>query len=369
MMDGVREMYLACPVFAQGETMKIIFGQVLDKRFAITASAIILCVIVSLCILYICLVKNSRFTLSPGDTASKFAHTTVTGEKISLASFEGEAVLLLFLDLQADFSSDASIKSRGQVTFAKSMHTQYDSVGLHVVIVDSGQAREGKKDIDTLRIFSLDQQLEAISLVADDRYMTIAKSFSVQDLPTSFLIDKAGIVNQRWDGFALTSQFALAIENLLGSPAYRKDYASGDGSFPDAGDTAALAVFPGLLPARPLSQEIWLVDGGKPWKSAEEYPLRWLVLNEGKEADLEILSENTITGEKKVLIKRKKMESLSDREVVVILSNSKNKSLHVFLLDTFVLVEKPGLYKISAMVYEKDLSSQISGEALITVKP
>jgi len=192
-------------------------------------------------------------SLDVGDKAPEFAYTDVNGERISLSELGGDAVLLLFLDLQTGFSMDESVKSRAQVTFAKSMLKQYSSVGLNVVIVDSGKAPAGRrKENEKLRNLSSDLMLEGISLLADDTHSALANAFRVDELPTSFLIDKAGIIKQRWNDFALTSQFALAIEIILGPPAYRKDYASGEKSSNELSDTAAMAVFPGFPPARPF---------------------------------------------------------------------------------------------------------------------
>lgn len=316
-----------------------------------------------------------------GEKAPGFEAEDMAGQKISFDERTGKALLLMFLDLQAPFSSDESVDSRGQVTFAKSMYKQYESVGLKVVMIDSGYMRTGREtDKDRLINFTYDQRLEGIPLIADKKTLGLAKKYAVKQLPTSFLIDEDGIVNQRWDGCVLTSQLALSIENIVGPPEYRREAMTNgdkgqkslgqDSLPPEPGDTAALAKFPGLLPARPLSENIWLVDGGKPWKRGTEYPIRWLVLNGSEESAIEVKARNRENGESVTLLEKTAMEPVPGDEEKVLLTNLEGLSTHVYLLDTTVSIDISGKYIITASICEgmDKTEPKYTGEALVTVE-
>jgi len=66
---------------------------------------------------------------------------------------------------------------------------------------------------------------------------------------------------------ASSPQLALAIEALVGPPAYRstESFAT-DQPSNCPGESLAQAKFAGVGLARPLSNEIWVIDNGKSWE-------------------------------------------------------------------------------------------------------
>jgi peroxiredoxin len=59
-----------------------------------------------------------------------------------------------------------------------------------------------------------DWNLGAVQLLRDDA-LKASRLYGIQQLPTTFLIDAAGVVRQRWDGFVSSSQAASALQALV----------------------------------------------------------------------------------------------------------------------------------------------------------
>jgi peroxiredoxin len=353
------------------------------------ASVFILVLLLVLAVVFILRINAANQTeasIDAGDIAQAFTLKDVQGQKYSLDDMKDKTLLISFINTQEEFTVGNVSNNRGEVNFLKSIYKQYASKGLKIYIVDSSYLDTKKNaDNDKLINFAYDWELETIPLLVDKKSFKLSKKYNVKSLPTTILINEDGIINQRWDGFALTSQLALAVENLVGDPEYRDDSKNGeiskkeeDSNVDDGqnnqlsseGDTPSMAKFPGMLPARMLSQEIWLVDGGKPWKSDGEYPIRFLVLSENTTCTIEVTVENIKTGEINKIITRKEMEAVPSEEKEGLLTNFEIKDTHLHQLDTSVIIEKSGVYKINASVYKdvKATNPLYTGEGQITVK-
>lgn len=130
-----------------------------------------------------------------------------------LAADRGHTVLLSFLDTQAQATA-ANDPSRAQIPFLKSMSTQNRSYGLRTVIVDTGRAGG-----NALVNFTYDWALgRSIAVVADPRG-ALARRYGVNASPTTFLVDRRGVVRRRWDGFASAVQLDFAVRPLVGRSA------------------------------------------------------------------------------------------------------------------------------------------------------
>lgn len=356
-------------------------GRKVKLLFAITALVVAMVLIYTATLLYKDYKISSGISKTPADVGFKaqdFKLKDVQGKRHGLDDMKGKAFLISFIDTQSAFSDKTSSNSRGEVNFLKSMYKQYSSKGLNVFVIDSSYLDTGRDaDHDKLINFVFDWELKQMPLLIDNKSYRLADKYKVKTLPTTILINRDGVIDQRWDGFALSSQLALSIENLVGPPEYRiaesdnqtaKSTSNRGGLLPVQGDTPAMAKFPGLLPARMLSPEIWLVDGGKPWKGDGEYPVKWLVLNKDSDSVLEVIAENVDTGESKTLIEKKRMEQVPDQESKALLANLGNISTRLYLLDTPVKLDKPGKYTIKASVYKElnDVEPLYSGQAHIT---
>jgi hypothetical protein len=130
----------------------------------------------------------------------------------ALDAAHGHAVLVTFLDTQAQASA-ANNPSRAQIPFLKSMNTQNHPYGLRTVIVDTAGAGR-----DALVNFAYDWALARSIAVARDPDGALARRYGVTAVPTTFLVDRRGVVRRRWDGFAAAAQLDFAIRPLLGRP-------------------------------------------------------------------------------------------------------------------------------------------------------
>jgi hypothetical protein len=131
----------------------------------------------------------------------------------ALDADRGHTVLVSFLDTQAQATA-ANDPSRAQIPFLKSMSTQNRSYGLRTVIVDTGRAGG-----NALVNFTYDWALDRSIAVAADPGGRLARRYGVTTAPTTFLVDRRGVVRRRWDGFAPAAQLDFALRPLVGRPA------------------------------------------------------------------------------------------------------------------------------------------------------
>ena len=226
---------------------------------------------------------DRSITLEPGSAAPDFSLPIVRGGSFQLADHAGQAVLLSFINTQAEATSATADSSRAQIVFLKSMQEQYSPKGLVVLIVDAARIATGEQPSqDELINFTYDWQLEDIP-VLNDADGSVAASYVVESTPVTFLIGADGVIQQRWDGFASASQLALSIEALVGAPAHRPvDTTQSPPTLPAAAcpdEAQPQARFAGVGLARPLSKDLWVVDSGQPWGVGAAFPIQWILLD------------------------------------------------------------------------------------------
>jgi cytochrome c biogenesis protein CcmG, thiol:disulfide interchange protein DsbE len=319
--------------------------------------------------LFTAIAGKSEIPAGIGMKAPDFKLEDVRGNTYSLDQLKGKTVLLSFVNTQADILEEQAKSSRGEVNFIKSIYRQYSSKGFTAVIIDSSYL-DTKKSAERNKLinFAYDWELDSIPLLIDKKSYGLAHRYEVKELPATILINREGIIDQKWNGLALSSQLALAVENLVGPPEYRIVDDDRKQIIAKSDDTPSMTKFPGLLPARMLSEEIWLIDGGKLWESGVEYPVKWLVLNGNTDCILVVTVENAETGEAAVLVGMKRMEAVSEEEEKALLAGFENTTAHVYLLDTPIKVDKPGKYIVKASVYKNANGTNpvYSGQATIT---
>jgi peroxiredoxin len=300
---------------------------------------------------------GSSVTLEPGNSAPGFALPAVRGSEYRLEDLRGQPILLSFINTQAEASSATADPSRAQIVFLKSMQEQYGPKGLGVWIVDAARIATGKgSSPDQLINFTYDWQLDDVP-VLDDSDSSVAKSYGVESTPVTFLIGADGVIQQRWDGFASASQLALSIEALVGPPAHRPADTAQSPSTPLAAscqdETPPQAKFAGVGLARPLSDELWVVDGGGPWGTGADFPVQWILLDAGN-----------LTGQAPLLIEvigqymdTQQIFPLSDQSMELLTTDVASGLLsgnatppRIYSLVSTVFLERPGCLKIRAVV-------------------
>ncbi|MFL5912496.1 MAG: peroxiredoxin family protein [Gaiellaceae bacterium] len=161
---------------------------------------------------------GSAVTVALGRAAPDFSTPLAkqSGGTFSLGAERGHAVLLSFLNTQAQASS-AGDPSRSQIVFLKSMNTQNHPHGLRTVIVDAavaaGVPTPSREDLIN---FTFDWDIDPSIAVVGDAGGSIERAYRVTKVPTTLLIDRRGVVRHRWNGFALAAQLDFAIRPLVG---------------------------------------------------------------------------------------------------------------------------------------------------------
>ena len=300
---------------------------------------------------------GSSVTREPGGVAPDFSLPIVRGDSFRLANIPGQVVLLSFINTQAEATSATADPSRAQIVFLKSMQEQYGPKGLVVLIVDAARIATGQRPSqDQLINFTYDWQLEDIP-VLDDSDSSVARSYAVKSTPVTFLIGAGGMIQQRWDGFASASQLALSIEALVGAPAHRQaDTAESPTTLLAAtcpNETQPQAKFAGVGLARPLSEELWVVDGGGPWGAGRAFPVQWILLDtqnltQQAPIHIEVIGQYTDT-QQIVPLSDGSMELLATDVASGLLAGETNPPT-IYSVVTTVFLERPGCLKVWATV-------------------
>jgi hypothetical protein len=132
---------------------------------------------------------------------------------VRLSSLQGKPVLLSFIDTREHTTdrTDNPDMSRRLLVFIDSMRNQYSARGLTVMFVD-GSSPVGLEPPDRLINFRFDHDLVRTPMISGESGRRAMHDFRVRTLPTTFLIDRQGLIHARWEGLVLPSTLARTIE-------------------------------------------------------------------------------------------------------------------------------------------------------------
>lgn len=140
---------------------------------------------------------------APDTRPRRFVREAIPKQDIHGRSTLGVWTLLSFL------APDSAL-SRSQLVFLKAALVQYRGRGLRVLTVWPLKQAE-------LIPLSYELDLGEVLAVADPE-RSIAKAHGVESYPASLLVDNAGRVIERWDGFAAPAHLGLLLRTLAGPP-------------------------------------------------------------------------------------------------------------------------------------------------------
>lgn len=310
--------------------------------------------------------------LEVGMPAPAFTASAADGSSYDLANVTGQPILLSFIDTQAKGGSATADPSRAQIVFLSSMETQYGPVGLKVFIVDASRFVTGKQASQGELInFTYDWNLKNIAVLTDPE-QKMFNLYAVKTLPTTFLINTQGKIEQRWDGYASASQLGLSLDKLTGGPYYRKTkevVGTGAGNTCQ-NETQAQARFAGVGFARPLSDEIWVVDSGKAWRAGAPTPLQWLVLDEKglsakKELRIQVLGR--YAGEQDTFVLIDQPLELLPADLAKGLVASTETAPEIYSLTIAGQLERTGCLEVQAIITEAGSTNTMYSSGFITV--
>ncbi|HLO17070.1 MAG TPA: hypothetical protein VK206_19710, partial [Anaerolineales bacterium] len=173
-------------------------------------------------------------------------------------------------------------------------------------------------------------------------------------------------------GFASASQLALSVEAVMGAPAQRQADTVPSLAPPTASacpnETQPQARFAGVGLARPLSAELWVVDGGKSWGVGSAFPLQWILLDTQKitqRTPMHIQVLGQYTDSKQIIpLVDGSMELLSNDLASGLLSGESAPPTMYSLLTT-VLLERTGCFEIRAVVTPEGTTTPLYNGSLI----
>lgn len=139
-----------------------------------------------------------------GEQAPAYSGPTLTGDSISLASLKGEVVLL-------NVWATWCIPCRKEIPELQALHQELSGRGLRVVGVSVDEGNADEEVAGFARDFSMTYT------IVRDPGENVSNAFRVPGVPSSFLIDREGIVRWRQIGVFKTDdpRFRTALEASL----------------------------------------------------------------------------------------------------------------------------------------------------------
>lgn len=139
----------------------------------------------------------------PGEPAPAFQGLPLTGRAaIRLEDYRGKVVYL-------DFWASWCAPCRQSLPWMERMHREFGAAGLEIIAVNVDE-----KPADALRFL---KRFPVGFPVVTDRHGEIAALYNVQDMPSSYLIDRRGVVREVQRGFGRghTAHLRTTIATLL----------------------------------------------------------------------------------------------------------------------------------------------------------
>src|SRR6266496_5565268 len=180
---------------------------------------------------------------------------------------------------------------------------------------------------------------------------SVATSFGIVNRPSTFLIGPEGVIQQRWDSVAFSAQFALAIEAILETDFKMTSETS---TCPNQSLPRAKSAGVGL--ARPLSNEIWVVDNGKPWGVGGNFPLQWIILdsqNKSRLGNLHLrITAQHPDSKIDVVLVNQDLQLLPEEEARGLLIDQNNDVSKIYFLTTTISLNQSDCIQLHAAVTE-----------------
>jgi len=146
---------------------------------------------------------------NPGNVAPDFTLPTSEGGTITLSSYRGQPVLLEFMDVDCPFCQQEA---------EQALTTLYQNYGARVQFLCVDIDLPGDPPADTAdRINSFRAQYNTPWPYGMDSSRTVASSYGVTGTPTTFIVDKEGIIRNRFDGLTGYANLASALDAVLRS--------------------------------------------------------------------------------------------------------------------------------------------------------
>ena len=136
-----------------------------------------------------------------GKPAPAFALKDIAGKPLSLASFKGKVVLI-------DFWATWCVPCRVEIPHFVELQKKYAAKGFSVIGISMDDTPEPVPAF--AKKYGMNYPVVVGDAALGDKYGGIL------GLPTAFVIDRGGIIRQRYDGITSAETFEKAVVALLG---------------------------------------------------------------------------------------------------------------------------------------------------------
>ncbi len=152
-----------------------------------------------------CATPSPAFAIEIGESAPDFNARSFQNEEVSLSAYRGKIVYL-------DFWASWCVPCRKTLPWMETLHQRYQTEGLVVITVNLDSNRD-----PALKLL---KESAATFLVVADPDGEIASQYSLPGMPSSYLVDRAGVVRAVFKGFS--GQADEVIESELRKELIRK---------------------------------------------------------------------------------------------------------------------------------------------------
>lgn len=153
---------------------------------------------------YVLLWPNAGATASGGvpvgGPAPDFELKTVSGEAYRLSDLKGKAVVLNFFATWCRYCE-------AEMPVLEEAWRAYADQGLVVLGIDL--------DESDLAVTAFQEELGLTFPILVDRGSNVARLYQIVPLPTTYFIDRSGVVRGKWTGAVTPEQLRAAIESML----------------------------------------------------------------------------------------------------------------------------------------------------------
>ncbi len=145
-------------------------------------------------------VKNSGGQPLQGKLAPNFGFRYPDGSSYTLADFRGQPVIV-------NFWATWCPPCRREMPGLVKAYEAHKDEGLMIIEVDAGEPSE--------KVAPFVEQYNMTMPVVLDRHQEVTRIYRTDSFPTSFFIDKNGVIQARWIGYLPEDQLALNLEKIM----------------------------------------------------------------------------------------------------------------------------------------------------------